>query len=57
MGVHQQAGMGMSGSMMSPGGGAVRMQGNVGVSNSMVNTAAFQQRTNNAFANFGTVGK
>ena len=57
MGVHQQAGMAMSGSMMSPGGGAMRIQGNMGMSNTMVNTAAFQQRTNNAFASFGTMGK
>ena len=57
MGMHQQAGMAMSGSMMSPGAGPVRMQGNMSMSNTMVNTAAFQQRTNNAFASFGTVGK
>lgn len=57
VGMHQQAGMSMSGSMMSPGGGAARVQGSMGMSSTMVNTAAFQQRTNNAFASFGTVGK
>jgi len=41
---------GMSGTMMSPGGGAVRMN----MQNTMVNTAAFQQRTDSAFATFGS---
>ena len=67
MGMQSQSSMGMSGNMMGgpmgggsnmmggamggAGGGAVRMQSSM----NMVNTAAFQQRTDNAFASFGTI--
>ena len=59
MGMQSQSSMGMSGTMVGgannmvggSGGGAVRMQSNM----NMVNAAAFQQRTDNAFASFGSI--
>ncbi|XP_045188906.2 clathrin interactor 1-like isoform X3 [Mercenaria mercenaria] len=53
MGMSTQAGYGMQGSVMTPGGSAVRMQTTMNVQNTMVGGAAFQQRTDNAFAAFG----
>lgn len=55
MGMHSQAGYGMQGSMMSPGGPAIRMQTTMNVQNTMVGNAAFQQRTDSAFASFGAM--
>ncbi|XP_060574552.1 clathrin interactor 1-like isoform X7 [Ruditapes philippinarum] len=55
MGMSSQAGYGMHGSMMTPGGTAVRMQSTMNVQNTMVGTAAFQQKTDNAFSAFGAL--
>ena len=55
MGMSSQAGYGMQGSMMTPGGSSVRMQSSMNVQNTMVGTAAFQQKTDNAFAGFGAL--
>ena len=55
MGMHSQGGMGMQAGMMMPGGGAVRMQGNMNMQTTMVGASAFQQRTDSAFSTFGTM--
>ena len=55
MGMHSQGGMGMQAGMMMPGGGAVRMQGNMNMQTTMVGASAFQQRTDSAFSTFGNM--
>ena len=55
MGMHNMGAMGMQGTMMSPGGGAVRMQATVNMQNTMVGASSFQKRTDNAFSAFGSM--
>ncbi|KAL4232150.1 Clathrin interactor 1 [Mactra antiquata] len=55
MGMHTQTAFGMQGSMMNPSVGAVRMQTSMNMTNTMMGSAGFQQRTDNAFAAFGSM--